>query len=149
MKTGGILSDYLITFIGIILPEYADLFYQRSVKFRAFQTWIRRYEITQSIKAHHHRITSLSRTFQLRHFFQQWKFCILTIHDLILNLIRTAQVILQIEISRCVCETLTMPPAATKSKKAIFRAKVKVKATRSLTLVSLERASLVKYACQI
>ena len=32
--------------------------------------------------------------------------------------------------SRCVCETLTMPPAATKSKKAIFRAKVKVKVTR-------------------
>ena len=27
--------------------------------------------------------------------------------------------------SRCVCETLTMPPSATKSKKAIFRAKVK------------------------
>ena len=55
----------------------------------------------------------------------------------------------KVQISRCVCETLTMPPAATKSKKAIFRAKVKVKATRSLTLVSLERASLVKYACQI
>ena len=53
------------------------------------------------------------------------------------------------KISRCVCETRTMPPAATKSKKAIFRAKVKVKVTRSLTLVSFERVSLVKYACQI
>ena len=51
--------------------------------------------------------------------------------------------------SICVCETQTMPPAATKSKKAIFRAKVKVKVTRSLTLVSFERASLVEYACQI
>ena len=36
--------------------------------------------------------------------------------------------------SRCVCETLTMPTAATKSKKAIFRTKMKVKVTRSLTL---------------
>ena len=53
------------------------------------------------------------------------------------------------KISRCVCETQTMPPAATKSKKAIFSAKVKVKVTRSLTLVSFERASLVEYACQI
>ena len=42
-----------------------------------------------------------------------------------------------------------MPPAATKSKKAIFSTKVKVKVTRSLTLVSFERASLVEYACQI
>ena len=50
---------------------------------------------------------------------------------------------------RCVCETRTMPPAATKSKEAIFRAKVKVKVTRSLTLVSFERASLVEYVCQI
>ena len=48
-----------------------------------------------------------------------------------------------IEKSRCVCETLTMPPAATKENKAIFKAKVKVKVTRSLTLVSFERASLV------
>ena len=46
-------------------------------------------------------------------------------------------------------KTLTMPPKATKSKKAIFRAKVKVKVTRSLTLVSFERASLVEYACHI
>ena len=51
--------------------------------------------------------------------------------------------------SRCVCETLTMPPAVTKSKKAIFRAKVKVKFIRSLTLVSCERVSLVEYSCQI
>ena len=51
--------------------------------------------------------------------------------------------------SRGVCETLTMPPAATKSEKAIFRAKVKVKVTTSLTLVSFERASLVEYAYQI
>ena len=43
----------------------------------------------------------------------------------------------------------SMPPAATKSKKAIFSFKVKVKVTRSLTLVSFERASLVKYACKI
>ena len=42
-----------------------------------------------------------------------------------------------------------MPPVATKSKKAIFSFKVKVKVTRSLTLVSFERASLVEYACQI
>ena len=33
--------------------------------------------------------------------------------------------------------------------KAIFRIKVKVKVTRSFTLVSFERASLVEYACQI
>ena len=43
-------------------------------------------------------------------------------------------------------KTLTIPPAATKSEKAIFRAKVKVKVTTSLTLVSFERASLVEYA---
>ena len=43
----------------------------------------------------------------------------------------------------------SMPPAATKSKKAIFSFKVKVKVTKSLTLVSFERASLVEYACQI
>ena len=43
----------------------------------------------------------------------------------------------------------SMPPAATKLKKAIFSFKVKVKVTRSLTLVSFERASLVEYACQI
>ena len=43
----------------------------------------------------------------------------------------------------------SMPPAATKLKKAKFSFKVKVKITRSLTLVSFERASLVEYACQI
>ena len=36
-----------------------------------------------------------------------------------------------------------------KSEKAIFSIKVKVKVTGSLTFVSLERASLVKYACKI
>ena len=43
-----------------------------------------------------------------------------------------------------------MPPVATKSKKAIFNPKVKVKVTRLLTLVSFEMASLVEYmyACQ-
>ena len=40
-----------------------------------------------------------------------------------------------------------MPPAATKSKKLFFSLKVKVKVTRSLTLVLFERASLVEYAC--
>ena len=42
-----------------------------------------------------------------------------------------------------------MPPAATKSKKLFLASKVKVKVTRSLTLVSFERVSLVEYACQI
>ena len=41
-----------------------------------------------------------------------------------------------------------MHTASTKSKKAIFSTKVKFKVTRSLTLVSFERASLVEYACQ-
>ena len=36
-----------------------------------------------------------------------------------------------------------------KVQKAIFSSKVKVNVTRSLTLVSFERASLVEYACQI
>ena len=31
----------------------------------------------------------------------------------------------------------------------VFNLKVRVKVTRSLTLVSIERASLVEYACQI
>ena len=43
----------------------------------------------------------------------------------------------------------SMPSTATKSKKAIISFKVKVKVTRSLTLVSFERVSLVEYACQI
>ena len=43
----------------------------------------------------------------------------------------------------------SIPPAATKSKKAIFSFKVKVKVTRTLTLLSFERASLVEYTCQI
>ena len=48
----------------------------------------------------------------------------------------------------CLCET-RMPPAATKSKLAIFSIKVTVKVTRSLTLVSFERVSLVEYDCII
>ena len=40
-------------------------------------------------------------------------------------------------------------PGGNKVKKAIFSFKVKVKVTRSLTLVSFERAPLVEYACQI
>ena len=48
----------------------------------------------------------------------------------------------------CVCETL-MPPAATKTKMAIFRIKFTVKVTRSATLVSPDRVSLVEYACWI
>ena len=40
-------------------------------------------------------------------------------------------------------------PVATESEKAIFSTKVKVKVTRSLSLVSFERASLFEYACQI
>ena len=42
-----------------------------------------------------------------------------------------------------------MPPVATKSIKAINSVKIKVKVTRSLTLVSFEGASLVEYAYQI
>ena len=40
-----------------------------------------------------------------------------------------------------------MTPILTKSDKAIFSFNVKVKATRSETLVSFDRASLVEYAC--
>ena len=40
-------------------------------------------------------------------------------------------------------------PVATKSELAIFSTKVKVKVTRSLTLVSFQRATLAEYACQI
>ena len=36
---------------------------------------------------------------------------------------------LQTEKSRCICETLSMPPVATTFKKAFFSTKVKVKAT--------------------
>ena len=48
-----------------------------------------------------------------------------------------------------VCETLQYAPGGNKVEKAIFIFKVKVKVTRSLTLVSFERVSLVVYACQI
>ena len=51
--------------------------------------------------------------------------------------------------SRGVCETLQYAPGGNKVEKAISSFKVKVKVTRSLTLVSFERASLVEYACQI
>ena len=40
-------------------------------------------------------------------------------------------------------------PGGNKVQKDIFSFKVKVKVTKSLTLVSFERASLVEYACQI
>ena len=49
------------------------------------------------------------------------------------------------EKSRCVIETLQYAPGGNKVQKAIFSFKV----TRSLTLVSFERASFVEYACQI
>ena len=56
--------------------------------------------------------------------------------------------ILKVNRKRYICEIL-MLPQATKSNKAIFSVKVTVKVTRSLTLVSFEKASLVEYACQI
>ena len=40
-------------------------------------------------------------------------------------------------------------PGGNKVQKAIFSFNVKVKVTRSLTLVSFERMSLVEYACKI
>ena len=40
-------------------------------------------------------------------------------------------------------------PWSNEVQKAIFNFKVKVKVTRSLTLMSFERATLVEYACQI
>ena len=40
-------------------------------------------------------------------------------------------------------------PGGNKVQKAIFSFKVKVKVKKLLTLVLFERASLVKYACQI
>ena len=46
--------------------------------------------------------------------------------------------------SRCVCETLGYAPAATKSKSYFLASKVKVKVTRSLTLVFFERVSFVE-----
>ena len=62
---------------------------------------------------------------------------------------------ISIEKSRGVCETLQYapppPPPATKLEKSFLSFKVKVKVTRSLTLESLERASLVdaKYEVSI
>ena len=52
------------------------------------------------------------------------------------------------KIKECLWNT-TVCPGGNKGEKAIFSFKVKVKVTRSLTLVSFERASLVEYACQI
>ena len=40
-------------------------------------------------------------------------------------------------------------PGGNKVQRAIFSLKFKVKVTRSLTLVSFERVSLVEYACKI
>ena len=51
--------------------------------------------------------------------------------------------------SRCVCETQQYAPGGNKVQKDIFTFKVKVKVTRSLTLVSFKSVSLVEYACQI
>ena len=48
-----------------------------------------------------------------------------------------------------VCEALQYAPGGNKVEKAIFSFKVKVRVTRSLTLVLFERATLVEYACQI
>ena len=42
-----------------------------------------------------------------------------------------------------------MPPSATKSKLTIFIINIMVKVTRSLTLASFEKVSLVEYTCQI
>ena len=47
------------------------------------------------------------------------------------------------------CFSNTIPLVATKSEKAILRLQVIVKVTKSLTLVSIKKALLVKYACQI
>ena len=65
------------------------------------------------------------------------------------NTLNTTECLLMREFkkSRCVCETLC--PRRQKSMKKVFFAKVKVKVTSSLTLVSFERASLLEYACQI
>ena len=58
---------------------------------------------------------------------------------------------LSAEKSRGVCETLRYALGGNKVDKAIFSVnfKVEVKVTRSLTLISFERASLVEYAYQI
>ena len=48
-----------------------------------------------------------------------------------------------------ICEALRYAPSGNKVQKAIFSFKVKIKVTRSLTLVSFQRVSLVEYACQI
>ena len=56
---------------------------------------------------------------------------------------------ISIKVCVCVCETLQYAPGGNKVEKAIFSLKVKVKVTRSFTLMSFERVSLVKYAYQI
>ena len=53
------------------------------------------------------------------------------------------------KIKGCLWNTTICPQRQQNRKKAIFSFKVKVKVTRSLTLVSFERASLVEYAIQI
>ena len=55
----------------------------------------------------------------------------------------------KIKISRCVCETLTMPPAATKSKKLFLASRSKSRSQGHWPWCHLERASLAEYACQI
>ena len=52
------------------------------------------------------------------------------------------------KIKECLWNT-TVCPWQQQSRKSYFSFKVKVKDTKSLTLVSLERASLVEHACQI
>ena len=50
--------------------------------------------------------------------------------------------------TRYICKIYYIPSMVTKTEKDIFSVKVKVKVTRSLTLMSFGRASLVEYACQ-
>ena len=52
------------------------------------------------------------------------------------------------KIKVCLCNT-SDSPGGNKVQKAKFSFKVKVNVTRSLTVVSFERVSLVDYACQI
>ena len=57
-------------------------------------------------------------------------------------------IIFRKKIKVCLWNTV-YAPGGNQVQKAIYSFKVKVKVTRSLTLVSIERASLVEYACQI
>ena len=88
-------------------------------------------------------LQSFIKTYQA--FLKEWLICgLLYIYD-----IDELEPLHFFQLMKWRCLWNTMPPAATESEKAIFRTKVKVKVTRSLTLVSFERASLVEYACQI